>query len=563
MSVDAALATASPAIERAVGHLYDRQRDDGGWTDVLSSSPMTTALAVLALSRVDAERYRWQVEAGVAWLRRNQRDDGGWAMADTFPPSSPGTTTFVIAALQALDPVRSREAVRRATGFVEANGGFGAVPGMAGPGPKTWPAAAAIAWVLAGLRDPADQPYQPIEVMLLPPALRNKVSIGLPAVLGLGIMQRRTMPAGLVRRGLQALAEPLALRWLRAVQGPNGGIEECPLISAFVLIGLHAAGVAPDVQRGSLDYLLATQRVDGSWAVDRDLEITVTTYAVLALAELGDVAEEPRLRRTRDWLLSTQWTEPFRPLNLPAGGFSWNVPSGWPESDDTAVVLSALRELGVGATHPAVASALKWLRQRQNRDGSWSEWVRNSSFLNDRPCPGVTAHVVMALHQHGQRATRLNPLGRALRYLQRNQNTDGSSPSLWFRDSVHGTAKLLEACVVTGRARHPVARAARHWLMACQRADGAWPGGPVTGKPGATVEETAWALYALLLAGEPAGGEPMTRAARWLLEAQTDDGTWLPSPVGYYFDDLCYADDLIAHTSALRALAKWRKEMAR
>lgn len=548
---------ASEAIPRAIRYLYARQREDGAWTDRLSSSPMTTALGVLALARTAPQVHAERICRGLGWLRDNQREDGGWSMADTYPASSPGTTAFAVAALHALDHDASLASIERARAFIESSGGEDAIPGMRGPGPRSWPAAAPIAYVLAGLRDAREQPYQPFEVMLLPQRWRNKVSIGLPGVLALGIMQSRSMPAGPLRRLGQRLAEPRALAWLRAVQGPNGGVEECAMLSALILIGLHAAGVGQDIQDGSEQYLIQTQRADGSWAVDRDLEISVTAYAVLALAECADLSAEPRLERTRDWLLGTQQTEPFTPLNIPAGGWSWNVPSGWPESEDTAVVLGVLDRLGVPARESAIQDGLRWLRSRQNRNGSWSEWVRNSSILNDRPCPGVTAHVVMAMQQYGEPRGRRAPLDRALRYFSRIQGPDGAIPSIWFRDSTHGTAKVLEALADIGLAGSDVAVRARQWLLASQRPDGAWPLQTEVGVAGGTVEETAWALYSLLRAGVGAQDEQVSRGIEWLVDQQSADGTWQPNPVGLYFDDLCYADDLIAHTYALRTLGRW------
>ncbi|MBN9743458.1 hypothetical protein DMP23_20630 [Amycolatopsis sp. A1MSW2902] len=547
------------AVEASVDHLWARQRADGSWVDRLSSSPMTTAMAVMALARACRETYAKQIELGLSWLEHNQRADGGWSMADTNPPSSPGTTAFAIAAFESLAPGTTRSRIDAAQAFIESNGGESIIPGMVGSGPRTWPAAAAIAYVLAGLREPDQQPYQPFEVMLLPRALRNKVSIGLPGVLALGIMQSRTMPAGRLQRLAQRLSEPRALAWLRAVQGPNGGVEECPMLSAFIYIGLHDAGVGEDIQVGSLSYLLETQRDDGSWAVDRDLEISVTAYSILALAELSDVAADPRLEPTRDWLLSTQWTEPFRPLGIPAGGWSWNVPSGWPESEDTAVVLYVLGLLGLTKEYPAVADGLRWLRARQNRNGSWSEWVRNSNILNDRPCPGVTGHVLLTMNLLGDTGGARSPAGRALAYLRRVQAADGATPSIWFRDSTHGTAKVLETFAELGRPQDLVAVKAKQWLLGKQRPDGAWPLGVEVGVEGGTVEETAWAVYALLLSGVDPWSPAITSALEWVLDNQRTEGAWSPSPVGLYFDDLCYTDDLIAHTFTTRALARWCK----
>jgi len=535
-------ARAEAAATRATERLRRRRRADGGWTDRLSSSAVATGLAVVALARADRTAHARPIAAALDWLRATQGEDGGWSDADTDPPASRSGTAFAMAAFQAAGPADAAPRMAAGHRFLAAAGGAGRIPGMRGPGPRTWPAAAAIVWSLVGLREPERQPRQPVEVMLLPPRLRHMVSIALPGVLALGVMQARLLPAGRPRRLLQRLAEPRALAWLRSVQGPNGGIEECPMLVALVLLGLTLAGAAGDVRARCAGYLLATQRPDGSWAVDRDLEVAVTTYAVQALAERGGLGG---LDTTRDWLLSTQWTGPFRPLGLPAGGWAWAVPSGWPESDDTAAALAALRRLGLSGDHPAVRAGTRWLLARQNRDGSWSEWVRNSSILNDRPCPAVTAHVVMALHGWGVGGPAV---ARALRSVEAARAADGSLPSVWFRGRVHGTARVLEAFAALGLAGRPAAAGARRWLLASQAADGSWSG---------TAEETAWALFALLAVGEPADAGPVVRAVSWLVGAQRPEGRWRPSPVGLYFDDLRYASDLICDTHALRALGRW------
>jgi squalene-hopene/tetraprenyl-beta-curcumene cyclase len=550
------------AAGRAIEHLHDRQRDDGSWVDRLSSSTIATALGVLCLSRADPRVYEQRIAAGVRWLREHQREDGGWSMADAEAPSSPGMTAFGIAALHEVDPETSKAAIERGWTFLDENDGENVIPGLRGEAPKTWPAALPTIWGLVGLRDFQQQPDQPVEIMLLPKRLRNKVSIALPAILGLGVMQSRTMNRGVLRKVLGRIAEPLALRWLREVSGTNGGIEECPMIAGFVYLGLREAGVGVDLQLGSLRYLLQTQREDGSWAIDRDLEISVTAYSVMALSEFQDVETEPALAKTREFLLNTQWNKPFTPLGLPAGGWGWALPSGWPESEDTAVVLGVLADLGVPRTHPAVRLGISWLENQQNRDGSWSEWVRNSSIMNDRPCPGVTAHVLMALQQFGEPATAGSPMARGREYLRKHQGDDGSIASIWFRDNTHGTSRLLEAFVDMRDGSGPTASAARKWLLANQAADGGWPLRHELPPEGSTAEETAWALFALLKGGEDPASPAVLRAVEWLASHQDDQGTWKPSVVGLYFDDLCYTDDLIAHTFALRALGRWLKSMS-
>jgi squalene-hopene/tetraprenyl-beta-curcumene cyclase len=551
---------AAEAQARAVDYLYARQRPDGAWTDRLSSSAMPTAIGVLALARAGRETHHRQIETGLEWLRRNQRPDGGWGLADADAPSDGSITAFAVAALTVLDPEGSKRCIDAGAAFIESVGGESAIL----PNVRTWRELVSVVWAMEGLRGVDEQPVQPLEVMLLPPRLRNRASIALPGVIGLGIWQSRVMTLSRKARLARRLAEPRGLAWLRQVQGPNGGMEECPLMAALVYLGLRLSGpdVGADIQRGCLDYLLTTQRDDGSWAIDRDLEIAVTCYSVFALAECGPVGTEPRLSPTRDWLLEARWTEPFGALKMPAGGWSWANPTGWPESEDTAVAMSTLMALGLPKDDPAIRAGLRWLLSRQNRDGSWSEWVRNSSEVHDGPCVGVTAHVLMALRSvYGEAGAGDVPaVARAFRYFEAEQERhgDGGVPSLWFRDRTHGTAKMLEVYAEYGRADHPVARRAHRWLLETQRPDGSWPGSVEYGPPdGGTVEETAWATYSLLLAGEPPWSPPVTSAVEYLVERHDDAGTWRPSAVGMYYDQLNYSDDLIAHTYALRALGRW------
>jgi len=133
---------------------------------------------------------------------------------------------------------------------------------------------------------------------------------------------------------------------------------------------------------------------------------------------------------------------------------------------------------------------------------------------------------------------------------------------VWFRDNTHGTSRLLEAFVDSKSGSAPAAEAARKWLLANQADDGGWPRQHELPPNGSTAEETAWALFALLKGGADPRSPAILRGMEWLVSHQDDKGTWQPSNVGLYFDDLCYTDDLIAHTFALRSLGRWIKTMA-
>ena len=121
------------------------------------------------------------------------------------------------------------------------------------------------------------------------------------------------------------------------------------------------------------------------------------------------------------------------------------------------------------------------------------------------------------MHQLGLDRGRRSPVSRAVQWLEQVQGADGAAPSLWFRDSTHGTAKVLEACAEVGLLNSSMAAKARTWLLSHQRSDGAWPSEAVEGPPdGGTVEETAWAVYSLLRAGESPWQATIVRAVEWL-----------------------------------------------
>src|SRR5436190_15254961 len=146
--------------------------------------------------------------------------------------------------------------------------------------------------------------------------------------------------------------------------------------------------------------------------------------------------------------MDAQSTAPFEFTGAPAGAWTWGQPAGWPDCDDTAGCLSALRSLGVSGSDPHLVRGEAWLRAMQNRDGSWSMFVKDSDVPMDRACPGVTARAAQALWErsgHGDPAVE-----RALAYLRRVQRPDGSVPSRWFRNSVAGTAAALEASAAMG-----------------------------------------------------------------------------------------------------------------
>ena len=144
----------------------------------------------------------------------------------------------------------------------------------------------------------------------------------------------------------------------------------------------------------------------------------------------------------------------------------------------------------------------------------------------------MTARCVGMLAQLGH--GRDDPsVARGIEFLLREQEEDGSWYGRWGMNYVYGTWCALSAFNALGEdPAAPHIRRAVRWLESRQRTDGGW------GEDGATYwsdrrgeakastpTQTAWAVLALMAAGE-AGGGAARRGVEFLLDAPREDGAW-------------------------------------
>jgi squalene-hopene/tetraprenyl-beta-curcumene cyclase len=122
---------------------------------------------------------------------------------------------------------------------------------------------------------------------------------------------------------------------------------------------------------------------------------------------------------------------------------------------------------------------------------------------------------------------------RGIAWLLKTQERDGSWFGRWGSNFVYGTGAVVPALVAAGISpRNPRIRRAVRWLEAKQSEDGGWGedmrsySDPAwSGRGTSTASQTAWALLALLAAGER-DSEATRRGIEWLVDHQRDDGTW-------------------------------------
>jgi squalene-hopene/tetraprenyl-beta-curcumene cyclase len=544
------------ALDATMVYLRAQQQDQSHWVGTLSSSALATAMSMVALRLADGPHHREQIECGRRWLLADQHEDGGWGDA-MIDPSNINSTSLAIVALQftaegASDP-EAREALARAQACLDRFGGWAAVGdpalcSMSGP--------CRTAAAIAGIMDPRRIKHLRPEVILLPQRLRRTISVTFPAYLTLSTLHTTMAPHPLNYLPTYKRAVAAVQAWLPRAQGQGGSFEESAFLTSILIMALIRLGKRDLSWLGAaINYVTRSQRPDGAWPIDRDLENFDTAMTVVAFTEAGESV--PHSARVRSWLLSQQFTDPFYPTGVPAGGWAWARPDGWPDCDDSACSISALRRLGVPASNTAVRRGVRWLEWMQNSDGAWPTFVRNSKMPFDHSCPYVTGHVLAALQATGRLRERPLLLDRAMAFLKQVQRYDGSFSSIWFREAVAGSASVLEAMADCALLDSPIATGARAALLLHQNDDGGWGG--IRRLHASTAEETAWAVLALLRCPlDEAIRHAVTRGVEWLIAQQRADGTWAPYPVALYMSALWYSDSSYAVTLPLQALARAR-----
>jgi squalene-hopene/tetraprenyl-beta-curcumene cyclase len=256
----------------------------------------------------------------------------------------------------------------------------------------------------------------------------------------------------------------------------------------------------------------------------------------------------PRPEAITSWLLDQQYRQRHLYTDAAPGGWAWtDLTGGVPDADDTAGALLALRILAPHAT-AASAAAVKWLLDLQNRDGGIPTFCRGWGTLPfDRSSPDLTAHALRAWSGWAsamddasrRRVDRARP--RALEFLARAQQADGSWFPLWFGNEhrsdeanpTYGTVMVCQALPP----HDPMRRRGIEWLRCQQNPDGGWGGGD--GSP-SSIEETALAVEALTRDHSSSAA----RGVRWLVERTNAGRDFPPTPVGFYFARLWYCERL-------------------
>ncbi|HEY3502949.1 MAG TPA: squalene--hopene cyclase [Actinocatenispora sp.] len=593
LQAESTVEAAGAALDRAVAWLRDHQTEPGWWKGDMETN-VTMDAEDLLMRQFLGVRTAEQTEASARWIRRHQRADGTWANFAGGPPDLSTTVESYVALKLAGDDVEAPHmaAARR---YVLANGGLESTRVFT----RVWLALfGEWPWRLV--------PVIPPEIVFLPPsaplslysfgcwarqtvvpiavlrALRPHRTLGVTVAELRGGSARPTPPKALSVPGLfhrldrhvlsayerhpvrplRRLALARCAEWILARQEADGGWGGIQPPWAYGLMALDALGYPLDhpVQRAALagldGFTVHEDSPEGPvrWMEACQSPVWDTCLAVTALLDAGVAPDDDavvragrwmvdeEIRRTGDWALK-------RPGLAPSGWAFEFANDGYPDTDDTAEVVLALRRIRSDtadsvARKASVDRAVTWLRGMQSADGGWGAFDADNTSsipakipfadfgaMTDPPSADVTAHVVECLCAEG--LTHVPEVRRGLTWLMRAQEDDGSWYGRWGANYVYGTGAVVPALVAAGiRPDDPRIRRATEWLSAHQNPDGGWGEDMRSyvddawrGRGESTPSQTAWALLALHAAGRADGAEAR-RGVAYLAATQNPDGSW-------------------------------------
>lgn len=567
----------------AIQRLMKSRSEDGMWRGSLSSSAISTAVSVFALQRIDVEKYRAQIDAGVNWLRQTMKADGSWGDSVESPSNMTATLlTYVSLYAVGQAPEASRQYLNQ---HFHGDSEEALTQGVLHYYGRdlTFSVPILMMCALAGvITNWKKIPPFPFELATLPQRFFRYlnlpvVSYAIPALIAIGICQMHRK--GGMFSPIRQLFVPKAMRVLLRMQPADGGFLEAAPLTAFVSMCLAEGGFREhEVTQRCAQFLIDTVREDGSWPIDTNLSGWVTSLA-------GKILPYVPRSSSLALLIKHNATTSVHPFTAAApGGWGWSDLSGSvPDGDDTSGALVALHHLIMedgkgkrGEVPSEVKNGLRWLMGLQNNDGGMPTFCKGWGKLPfDRSTPDITAHAILAMglwlpSLDGQLKTDVQKsLDRMLGWMSeqgargkghgaRGKGQEGWTP-LWFGDQdapdekapVYGTATAIDYLM---SAQHPtatkLAQSQIDFILHTQNEDGGWGGNKgVKSK----VTYTSRALAAL--AHFPNQYESAKQRGWDYLYQRFKAGTLYDrEPIGLYFSRLWYSEELYNILFLLNAL---------
>lgn len=366
---------------------------------------------------------------------------------------------------------------------------------------------------------------------------------------GLKLWEKRG-PKSLRRRAIRKCEQ-----WILKHTRNSDGVAAIYPPMMYVIMALDLLGYGPE----------HPERVEAQKQFDRLLVddgkrfffqpcFSVVWDTAIAGHALGECESTPNasLRRAADWLLTKEvrqkgdWSIK-RPNLEPSGWYFEFANESYPDIDDTAMVLLALRRSRASKASEQSACeqrAIDWLIGMQGQDGGWAafdvdnDWVPLSyvpfadhNAMLDCSCPDITGRVVEALCAYGHDMSH-SAVRKGVHFLLETQEQDGSWYGRWGVDYVYGTFLALRGMKAAGVSdREAPVQRGLEWIRSIQNFDGGWGESCASYDnnsfvaASSTPSQTAWAILGLLAGGDTTS-TTLHDGIEYLIKTQKRDGGW-------------------------------------
>lgn len=322
---------------------------------------------------------------------------------------------------------------------------------------------------------------------------------------------------------------------------------------AMLLLGIPADDERVITARKAIDKLLVIKE-DEAYCQPCLSPVWDTGLTLLALQEVNLSGSKAYRERAYTWLKTKQLSdEPgdwrIQRPNLAGGGWAFQFENPhYPDVDDTAVVAFGMATSDLPDMDESIHRATRWIAGMQASNGGYGAFDVDNTYyylneipfadhgaLLDPPTVDVSARCVMLMAKVSQGHEEYLPAyQRCINYIRSEQEADGSWFGRWGTNYIYGVWSVLMALEHTDISKSdPMYTKATHWIKSVQNKDGGWGEDNQSYEDESlrghfhtsTAFQTAWALLALMAAGETDTQE-VKAGISYLLNSQTEEGVW-------------------------------------